>query len=220
MIADNRIYLKQEKEELLKVWPDNHTMNIVCHGHSIPCGYTVNHVVRMLDAYPHLLHKKLTKRFPTAVMNIIVSGIGGESSIGGAKRFKEDVLCYKPDILTIDYGRNDMFHTIKKVELSWRNMIEEALKSKTKIILITPAPDCGEIYYDVKNRKSSDEELITLIIKLAQEYEIGLADIANTFKRNLSSGQALSDYMISENHLNKEGHVIIANEIMKWFPLC
>lgn len=220
MIPDTREYLKQEAAELNKIWPANRTMNIVCHGHSIPCGYTANHVVRMLDAYPHILCENLTRRFPMAVMNVIVSGIGGEASNDGAKRFQEDVLCYRPFIITIDYGRNDMFLPMKLVEDSWRNMIEKSLEKGVKVILITPAPDSGQIYYEKEKRLNSDEALAELIRKLADEYETGLADGTLAFEKRLAAGELVNDYLISVNHLNRDGHNLIAKEILKWFPYC
>ncbi|MFZ9033493.1 MAG: hypothetical protein ACO21J_06030, partial [Anaerohalosphaeraceae bacterium] len=38
-IADKNIYLQSITQELIKQWPDNRTINIVCHGHSVPAGY-------------------------------------------------------------------------------------------------------------------------------------------------------------------------------------
>ncbi len=219
MLPDTASYLRQEANELCKVWPENRTTNMVCHGHSIPCGYTSNHVVRMKDAYPHLIQNTLWNRYPMAVINVIVSGIGGEASLKGAKRFEADVLNHKPDIITIDYGRNDMFHPVKEVEKAWRLMIEKALNNKAKIILVTPAPDCGQLYYDIEKKQSTDEELAEMIRGLAGEYEVGIADASKAFYQKLAVGDSLlSDYLISVNHLNRAGHEIIAKQVLQWFP--
>src|SRR5215468_2820162 len=69
--------------EMRKNWPTNRTINIVCHGHSVPAGYAQTPVVDTFNAYPHLLHLGLKERFPTAVINVIVTAIGGETSEGG-----------------------------------------------------------------------------------------------------------------------------------------
>jgi lysophospholipase L1-like esterase len=217
MIPNKKDYLVAEVNELKKTWPDNQTMNIVCHGHSITCGYTVNSVVRMRDAYPHLLHEILCLRYPMAVTNVIITAIGGEAAVPGAKRFQE-VLRHKPSIITIDYARNDMYYPLEEVEAAWRSMIEEGLRENKKLILITPVPDCGQLYYDITKRRSSDDDLAYLISRLATEYEVGLADAAGAFSRKIAAGAVVSEYMISSNHLNKAGHEIVANEIMQWFP--
>ena len=111
MVADKKTYLKKEVQELQRIWPENQMFHIVCHGHSIPCGYMAENVTRPFDAYPHLLHEKLSERFPHSVINVTVTAIGGENAVSGAKRFQKDVLRLEPDLITIDYGRNDMFLT-------------------------------------------------------------------------------------------------------------
>lgn len=81
-------YLADICVELSKSWPTNRTVNIVCHGHSVPAGYFRTPTVQTFDAYPYLLHRGLAERFPHAVINVIVTGIGGENSGQGAKRFR------------------------------------------------------------------------------------------------------------------------------------
>jgi lysophospholipase L1-like esterase len=40
-------------------------------------------------------------------VNIINSGISGDSAIGGAERLERDVLAYNPDLCVVSYGLND-----------------------------------------------------------------------------------------------------------------
>ena len=47
------------------------------------------------------------QQFPHAVLNVIVTAIGGEDSIAGAARFERDVLALRPAVVTIDYALND-----------------------------------------------------------------------------------------------------------------
>ncbi len=218
MIPKEREYLKELDSDFRKVYPSNKTINIVCHGHSIPCGYTVSHIVKMADAYPRLLHNFLCNRYPTAVTNVIVSAIGGENSISGANRFKEDVLCHKPRLITIDYGRNDMYLNAADSRDNLKKMIETALEKDINIILITPFMDCGEIYYKEEARRSTDEELAHVIKELAFEYEIGLADVRKACLDSIAKGKSPSDYLINVNHPDWEGHSLILSELKKWFP--
>ena len=88
------------------------------------------------DAYPYLLHRGLNRRFPHAVINVIVTGIGGENSEQGAKRFKRDVLSLRPDVVTIDYALNDRAIGLARSERAWRKMIELALAHHVKVILL------------------------------------------------------------------------------------
>ena len=104
-IANPNTYLRDKIDILNQHWPDNRTINIVCHGHSVPAGYFATPMVDTFNAYPHLLHHALKKRFPFAVINVIVTAIGGEGSETGVARFAEEVLCHRPDVITIDFGR-------------------------------------------------------------------------------------------------------------------
>ena len=106
-MAVRKTYLADVSATLQKQWPDNRIVNIVCHGHSVPAGYFDTPVVDAFNAYPHLLHRGLKSRFPWAVINVIVTAIGGENSEAGAERFDRDVLSLRPDVVTIDYGLND-----------------------------------------------------------------------------------------------------------------
>ena len=105
--ADPATYLADTVRHLRKHWPDNRTVNIVCHGHSVPAGYFATPVVDTLNAYPHLVQVGLKHRFPFAVTNVVVTAIGGEDSEAGAARLVEQVLTHRPDVLTLDYGLND-----------------------------------------------------------------------------------------------------------------
>ena len=127
MRADTLTYLSDILDRLPDQWPATAIHNIVCHGHSVPAGYNATPRVNMMEAYPALLHRELTSRFPFSVTNVIVTAIGGETSEGGEKRFKDDVLCHKPEILTIDYCLNDRMIGYVRAEKAWRSMIEQAL---------------------------------------------------------------------------------------------
>jgi hypothetical protein len=62
-------------------------VNLVFHGHSVPAGYFKTPHVDTLNAYPAQLQRLLKERFPTVVLNSIVTAIGGEDSVRGAARF-------------------------------------------------------------------------------------------------------------------------------------
>ena len=104
-VADRARYLAETTDLLRRHWPENRTVNIVCHGHSVPAGYFATPMVDSLNAYPHLLHAGLKQRFPFAVINVIVTAIGDENSESGKARFAEDVLCHRPDVITFDSYR-------------------------------------------------------------------------------------------------------------------
>lgn len=214
--ADQNEYLKSVHLELQKTWPDNRTINIVFHGHSVPSGYFATPVVNTLAAYPHLTLINVKGMYPNAVVNVITTSIGGENAEGGEKRFVGDVLSLKPDVLFIDYALNDRNIGLLRAEKAWRKMIEAALNTGCKVILLTPTPDLTE---DILNEHAPLEAHAQQIRNLASAYKVGLVDCYLTFKMLKQSGKNLSDYMAQNNHPNEHGHQVVAEEIKKWFLL-
>ncbi len=207
-------YLSELKTELKKEWPNNRTVNIVFHGHSVPSGYFKTPHVNTMGAYPYLFLKKLKKIYPFAVVNIIVTAIGGENSVKGAERFESDVLIHKPDVVFIDYALNDRRVGLEKAYIAWSNMIELARRQNINVILLTSSPDQNENFADSLNELKKHSVQIR---HLAEKNQVGLADSYKAFEFLYSDKEQLAKYMSQENHPNEMGHELIANEIIKWF---
>ncbi|MCE3199689.1 SGNH/GDSL hydrolase family protein [Paenibacillus sonchi] len=207
-------YLQDMKEELGKQWPDNRTLNIVCHGHSVPSGYFATPVVDSFNAYPHLLHKQVKAHYPYAVLNVIVTGIGGETSLSGRTRITGDVLGHRPDVVTIDYGLNDRGIGLSAAQESWKEMIELLLDREIKVILLTPTWD--------RSYGTGDESWLSLqqhteqIRHLAQEYKVGLCDSFAAYQSYVDAGGILEDLLSYVNHPNARGHALVAGELAKF----
>ena len=215
MYANRLTYLKPALDELDKKWPENRTVNIVCHGHSVPSGYFATPFVDTFRAYPHLLHRHIKERFPFAVVNVIVTAIGGENSERGAERFDSQVLNLRPDVLTIDYALNDRIIGLQAAETAWRRMIEKALENEIKVILLTPSWD--KSYFLKDGDWDALEEHSEQIRNLASDYQIGLADVFQRFADYVKEDDDLTDLLSHVNHPNYEGHALIAREIAKYF---
>jgi lysophospholipase L1-like esterase len=212
--ADTSSYLDGIKAELKKEWPGNRTINLVFHGHSVPAGYFRTPVVNTLDSYPMQLLSELKTLYPFAVINVITTAIGGENSESGNKRMMRDVLIHKPDVLFIDYSLNDRGIGLERSGSAWEKMIKTALKRNIRIILMTPSPDQT---VDIRVTGNDLEKHATQVRSLAKKYGVGLADSYEAFRRAAVSGKPLTDYMSQVNHPNKEGHRLIAGEIIKYF---
>ncbi len=207
-------YLDSIKSELKKTWPKNRTINLVFHGHSVPTGYFNTPNVRTLDAYPHLTLHAVKKIYPYAAVNVITTSIGGENAEQGAKRFVNEVLTHRPDILFIDYALNDRGIGLARAKKAWTTMINAALKAKVKIILFTPTPDLTE---NILNDTIPLEKHSQQIRELAAKYRVGLIDSYAAFKKLKQDGEDLKNYMSQSNHPNEKGHKVVADLIMQWF---
>src|SRR5690606_24241923 len=206
-------YLETIKTELKEKWPENRTINLVFHGHSVPSGYFQTPEVRRMDAYPFLVLHTLDGKYPNAVVNVITTSIGGENSEQGQKRFEKDVLIHRPDVLFIDYALNDRNIGLERSGAAMEKMIVTALEQGIKVILLTPSPDLA---VNLLLPDNTLELYRNQLVALSEKYNIALVDSYQVFKRLKAEEQELKDYMAQSNHPNKKGHQLIADEIMRW----
>lgn len=212
--ADSATYLDAIKAELKEKWPKNRTINLVFHGHSVPSGYFQTPEVRRMDAYPFLVLRALDEKYPTAVINVITTSIGGENSEQGGKRFKTEVMVHRPDILFIDYALNDRNIGLERSRMAIEKMIVAALEQDVKVVLLTPSPD---LTVDLLLPDNTLELYRNQLVTLSEKYNIALADSYQVFKNRKAEGEELKLYMAQSNHPNMKGHQLIADEIMCWF---
>lgn len=208
-------YLAEIIETMKAAWPNDRTVNLVFHGHSVPMGYMNDGYADTFNAYPHLLHRALKERFPNAVINVIVTGVAGESSRIGAGRFKRDVLSHNPDVVMIDYLVGDKLLTNRQINRSMLSMIRQAKKQKVKVILLTATPDPGAGLLDSKDPLSERSAMLRV---LAERHKVALVDIHAAFEKYVENGGKLEDLMSQEVHPNRRGHDLVVRQLLELFP--
>jgi len=211
--ADATDYLSAIRQELQKTWPENRTINLVFHGHSVPSGYFDTPNVCTLQSYPYLTLQTVKEYYPYAVVNTITTAIGGENSEQGCVRFSNEVLVHRPDVVFIDYALNDRGIGLERARKAWETMIQEAFKQHVKVVLMTPTPDLTE---DILNPEMMLEKHTLQIRELAAKYQTGLVDSYAAFKQIKQNGEDLNLYMSQFNHPNEKGHRIVCELIVKW----
>lgn len=195
-------------------WPRNRTVHLVCHGHSVPAGYFVTPAVHANEAYPAGLQAGLRARFPHAVLNVIVTAIGGEASDRGAARFERDVLALRPAVVTIDYSLNDRRLGLEKARANWSAMIVAAKAAGIQVILLTPTPDQSAKLDDPKDPLNLHAEQVRA---LAKEHGVPLVDSLALFKAKVAAGTPLKDLMSQVNHPNAAGHALVTAALLELF---
>ncbi len=208
-------YLDPLLDRMAVHWPNNKLVNIVCHGHSVPAGFFATPLVDPFNAYPHLLHRLVKERFPYAVVNVIVTAIGGENSVSGADRFERDVLTHNPDLITIDYSLNDRGLGLAAAREAWEYMIQTALAHEKKVILCTPTWDNS--YYEQNDSWKNLTAHAEQVRKLADQYSVGLADSFAAWERQISAPSDLARLLSHVNHPTRAGHQLAADEIGRYF---
>ena len=213
-LAAPATYLADIKAELQKTWPNNRTINLVFHGHSVPAGYFKTPTVNTLGAYPYLLLKQLKEQYPTAVINIINTSIGGENAVKGEKRFAAEVLTHRPDVLFIDYALNDIRQGLEASKIAWVKMIKAAQAAAVKVILLTPSPNQR---FDILKENHDLSQHAEQVRNLAATFSTGLVDSYALFQQQVKKGKDLADFMSQGNHPNENGHALIAEGLMGYF---
>lgn len=212
--ANPATWLADVISELQKKWPANKTVNIVCHGHSVPAGYFRTPAIRPFEAYPHLIHRGLNAAYPNAVINVINTSIGGENSKAGAARFERDVLTHQPSVVTIDYALNDRRLSLAEASDSWRAMVEAAVEKGVRVILLTPTAD---IDTNLKDEAAPLARHAAQIRQIAADTGVALADSFEAFRRTVESGVDVRYLLSQSNHPNLDGHQLVATEVLRWF---
>ena len=195
-------------------WPKNHTVHIVCHGHSVPAGYFKTPIVQSDQAYPAKLQTGLRQRFPHAVLNVIVTAIGGEHSVAGAARFERDVLALRPTVVTIDYSLNDRGVGLEKAKAAWTQMIVAAKAAGIRVVLLTPTPDQRAKLDDPQDPLNQHAEQVRA---LAKEHQVLLVDSLALFQAKIKAGTPLPALMSQGNHPNEAGHELVAAALLALF---
>ena len=199
---------------LRKTWPDNRTINVIFHGHSVPAGYHLTPLVKPYESYPHLFRTQLAKRYPHAVINVITTSIGGENSIDGATRFNNDVLTRNPDLIFIDYALNDRPQPLASVETAWRSMVDAAQAADVPVILITPT---GATDADFTNPADPLTERAELIRTVASSEGVPVADVSADWLAAIQGGTPQGDLLSQGNHPNLAGHQLAADRLFETF---
>jgi lysophospholipase L1-like esterase len=179
----------------------------------VPSGYFRTPDVRTLQAYPQLVLEAVKEAYPCAVVNAIVTAIGGENAEQGAARFCREVLTHRPDVLFIDYALNDRGTGLERARAAWEKMIEAALDDSVKVILLTATPDTSVHILDNQSPLALHSQQIR---ELAAKYHIGLADSYAAFREKKANGEDIVDYMSQINHPNGKGHGVVRDLIVRW----
>ena len=199
--------------ELERTWPGNRAVNLVFHGHSVPAGYFATPLIDRRASYPHVVAGRLAERHPHAVLNAIVTAVGGEHSESGARRMGE-VLGHRPDVVVLDYALNDRAIGLDRAGRAWESMIDRVLESGVVPVLVTPSPDLTADPADPADDLVRHAEQIR---RLAERDGVLLADPFRIFCTMHEGGEPLAGVMSQVNHPNGRGHAIIAAEILALF---
>jgi len=182
---------------------------IVCFGDSITAGYAVRR------GFPSFWREALRQRFPDAEIEMINSGISGDTSQDGLARLDWAVLSYEPDLVTINFGINDcvLGLDLEEFEMNLVEMVRRIRAGPNSEVLLLSSQPLQTPPYDRMVR-----DYYQAVERVAREMDVGFVDVYGAWMRRVLSGTSLGSLILSGlDHPNEAGYQIIAEELMSLF---
>jgi acyl-CoA thioesterase I len=184
-------------------------VTIVAFGDSITAGYSVRR------GFPSFWKQMLAEKYPDAVVEMINSGISGDTSMDGLARLDWAALSYEPDLVTINFGINDCVLGLGQEEFDATlvEMVRRIRAGPNSEILLLSSQPLETPPYDrlVLDYYQSLE-------RVAKEMDVGFVDVYGAWMRRVDKGTPLSSFIIPGlDHPNEAGYRIMAEELMRLF---
>ena len=205
MNEELRKYVERTRQEL----ESGADATIVCFGDSITAGYAVRR------GFPSFLLESLRQRFPDSKIEMINSGISGDTSQDGLSRLDWAVLSYEPDLVTINFGINDCVLGLSREEFEM-NLVEMVRRIRagpdSEILLLSSQPLESPPY---------DQRVLDYyqtVERVAKEMNVGFVDVYGAWMKRVRAGMPLDSLILPGlDHPNEAGYRIIAEELMSLF---
>lgn len=185
------------------------------------------------EGYIGKLQERLDRLYPAAAVSILNAGISGDSAPGGLNRLEQDVLCHKPDLVTVNFGLNDAMGGLEKLEgyaSAMQCIMERILDSGAECILVTPNHMCGyvspllegELLKDIaaKAMRIQKDGVLAAFVdaarKCAQKTGVPIADSYAVWDRLSAIGVDTTAMLVNHiNHPVSDAHDIFADLILE-----
>lgn len=184
-------------------------VKIVAFGDSISAGFAVRR------GFDHFWLLMLKEKYPRAEIAIKNEGVCGATSFDGLARLDWSVIEHDPDLVTVNFGINDMYMGIRLGEFK-SNLIEIVERivegSKSEILLMSSEPLLTPKFDRIVLSYYQTLE------DVAEEMGVGFVDVCGAWMRRVAEGVPLESLILPGlDHPNEAGYKIIAEELMRFF---
>ncbi len=185
-------------------------VTIVAYGDSITAGFAVRR------GFPSYWKEMLAEKYPEAGVEMINSGISGDTSMDGLSRLDWAVLAYEPDLVTINFGINDcvLGLGLEEFEMNLVEMVRRIRRAGpgSEILLLSSQPLETQPYDRLVRDYYQSLE------RVAKEMDAGFVDVYGAWMRAVAAGTPLSSLILPGlDHPNEAGYRSIAEELMGLF---
>lgn len=166
--------------------------------------------------YPKYAVEHMVAANPEVEFEFINQGISGNRTSQLFDRFYADALAFKPDIISILIGINDIWHrygggkvatTDAQLELNYRSILERIRReSKAKIMMLSPFLLDKEPF---EGMREDVERALPIIRRLAEEYADVYVPLDKHFEEALKTQPEALYYSADGVHPNDNGRAFI-----------
>ena len=184
-------------------------VTIVTFGDSITAGYAVRR------GFPSFWKEMLQQKYPDARIEMINSGVSGDTTMDGLARLDWSVLSYEPDLVTINFGINDcvMGLGLEEFEANFVEIVRRIHAGPDSEVLLLSSQPLETPPYD---RLVPD--YYQTVERVAREMDVGFVDVYGAWMHRVRQGTPLGSMIIPwMDHPNEAGYKVIAEELMKLF---
>lgn len=184
-------------------------VTIVAFGDSITAGFAVRR------GFPFYWKQMLTEKYPEASIEMINSGVSGDTSMDGLARLDYSVLSYEPDLITINFGINDcvLGLGVEEFESNFVEMVRRIRSGPGSEILLLSSEPLETPPYD---RMVLD--YYQTVQRVAKQMDVGFVNVFAAWMKVVNAGTPLTSLILSGlDHPNEAGYRIIAEELMRLF---
>ena len=184
-------------------------------------------------AYSTRVGEILSLLYPAAQVNIINSGVSGDSAAGGVGRFERDVAAYSPDLVVIGFALNDCCAGAEKINeyaANIKNLIEKSKKIGAEVVVLTPNMFNTEVSCHLKDerfrkmaaefsaRQSVLDEYVCVLKETAKSEGVEICDVYDGWKRLYGGGVQITELLANKlNHPVRELHYYTAIKLVETF---
>lgn len=184
-------------------------VHIVSFGDSITAGFAVR------KGFDHFWLEMLREKYPEAEISLKNEGVCGATSFDGLARLDWSVIAHAPDLVTVNFGINDMYMGISLGEFKSNliDIVEKIIEgSKSEILLLSSEPLLTPRFDRIVLSYYQTLEDVT------EEMGVGFVDVYSAWMKRVADGVSLDSLILPGlDHPNELGYKIIAEELMRFF---
>lgn len=193
-------------------------------------GDSITQSAGLHGGYVWLLQRYLNTLYPQQQLEMLSSGVSGNTSAQLSERFQRDVLDKKPDLIIINIGINDVLQSFQiptqarpnlpsapEYRQNLATIVQSAQARGISVILLSPTL----IYENLSSQENQRlAEYIGIMREVSNQYRCKYIDLNVAFRHVITTyqrygGQAQNLLTRDGIHPNIAGHQIIAYTLLK-----